>query len=304
MKTITCFFLIVGSFCINVKGQSTVQETLDSIFKQNQKGYTTYKLEKALYGDSAHYAEILWLLKEYYSETNISRRNKAYQITKEIGLKASDDQIRSKAITSLVQGLGDKNKGVVGMIINYLFEFTPEDFNSNNKSNLQQCVRTGISHYEDLIRLTGYVNISELIPFYQEKLKITTSGKISTTWAMHLALAKMGDQWEADYCLQQVKKLGLREEVVLNMFPDLVYINYKPAFNYLLETIMTDSKNCRSPQPDVTQGVICAFKVMELVANHVEGFPVTLNAYNEIETDDYDALLLKVRDWIRTERNK
>lgn len=298
------FISLLIFVCIIGEGQNSISSTIKSIIKKNKQGYTSYNLDKVIYSDSLNYSNTLWLLQDYLIDDNYLVRNKSYQLLANIGLRSNQSDIKEKVINYLIKGLEDKKAGIVGLNIKYLFGFKPRHFNKLAKSLLTTLARTRTSHYAELIKLTGYVGIQALIPYYKERISTFTQKDKSSIWVMHLALARMGDEWEVDYCLSRVKGLVLSQNVVTHLFPDLVFIDSKTTYDYLLNVILSDSKNCNSPQPDIQAKVICAFKVIELVAVHIENFPVTLNAFNEIETDDYDQLLREVRDWIQSEWNK
>ena len=108
----------------------------------------------------------------------------------------------------------------------------------------------------------------------------------------------MGNSESIDYCLNKIKGAGVNDHTVTHLFPDLAYIRNKDAFHYMLQEINSDEKKCSSANPDNEKPVICAFRIMELVAPYIEDFPVKLTSYGELDTNDYDKALIKVKEWI------
>ncbi len=284
----------------NISGQNNVNSIVESIVKETNLGKTTYELETILYQDVESYTQILWLIKDLYSDPRIEVRSKAYQITRNIGLKSDAIQVKQKAVSNLVTCLSEKNYGLVKLIIQYLSEFELNCYNQASRQELLRIVREGVAHYGDIVRLSGALNLTEAIPIINQNIKDKKYNNSKIVWAEHLALAKMGDEKEIFFVMREIRKMPISDNVVMNIYPDIIYLDKHEGFNYLMDVVMSDSKNCRSPQPDSDEHLICAYKVIQLIGNHVEGFPVVMDEFGEIVTQDYDELLYNVRNWIET----
>jgi hypothetical protein len=68
--------------------------------------------------------------------------------------------------------------------------------------------------------------------------------------------------------------------------------------DFMLREILSDEKRCRSSNPDKEEEIICAFKIIEMVAPVIENFPVKITSYGEADIDDFDHTLNSVREWI------
>jgi hypothetical protein len=119
-----------------------------------------------------------------------------------------------------------------------------------------------------------------------------------TGWAINLALARMGEKASLDYCFGKIKSQPLSDKVVTWLYPDLVYTRQPEAINYILSQILADSKDCNSSSPETDEKTICAFKIIEMVAPVITNFPIKVDKYGELEIDNYDEALLKIRNWV------
>ncbi len=118
-------------------------------------------------------------------------------------------------------------------------------------------------------------------------------------WAGYVALARMGDQQAIDVILNRVRTLRLNDDVVYELFPDLVYTRTFRAIHYLEEVLASNERGCRSPNADVRQRTPCAYRVMELLAPAIKDYPVAIGPGGDLATENYVQALDTIREWFK-----
>jgi hypothetical protein len=109
----------------------------------------------------------------------------------------------------------------------------------------------------------------------------------------------MGDKEQTEWCVQMVKKAPVNSGLVENVLPDLVYTRQKEAIDYCVELLFSDEKLCAAPNPELSERIPCAYRIIELLAPVIENFPVKVNPSIGLESDDYPKTLQTVREWLK-----
>lgn len=218
-------------------------------------------------------------------------------------LKASSgaacNPVSERAVSLLVTACADKEAGNVGRASEYLQGSSRDCFSPQAKALLVTYLQTEMPYLENIFMLAGYLKLTEATPYLKSALTNTKlNGK--TKWAAHLALARMGDSSETDYCLRVVKAKEMSDGVVYTLLPGLIYTRQKEAFNYLVTILNSDDKSCSSTDPDNEAEIVCGYRVMEYLAPYVKDFPLKVSgASGQIEADDYDVALQQAREWFK-----
>ncbi len=242
---------------------------------------------------------------ESYSKDSLPRiRGCAYRMIAKAGTSSEDKKEREQAIKILVQGINDKDAGVTGNVIDYLKDFKPADFNPEQRYIISMKVKEQPAprNISELVLLTGYIGIDELIYNYKHMLADSVPEKAKTAWCMKLAMARLGDEEAGNEVISKIKSLKLNDKVAFDIYPNLAYVRTKKAFDILLEAILSDSKDCNSANPDKEAPIICAFRIIEYTAQYIIDFPVKTDEFGDPQIDDYAATLAEVREWITTNK--
>jgi hypothetical protein len=244
----------------------------------------------------------LSLLSPYFKDTATVVRLKAYSIAQLAGSNALQPAVREDAVTKLVEGVKDKDSGNVGIALGYLTAFRISDFDKAAKDTLANVFKRKSPHFDKLIRLTGYIQLTNL----RDDLR-TLSQNISLArterWAALLALARMGDNYAIDDVMTRVQKLPVNDEVIYQVYPDLVYARQQKAFDVLLKALNSDEKNCESANMEVETKIPCAYRIMEMLAPAIQGYPLKLDESGDIDAENYEGALRTVRDWFKANSN-
>jgi hypothetical protein len=251
----------------------------------------------------ANAGDVLKALPLYYNDTLKQVRAKAYLLGRSIGLKAKKSSVRQLAVMQLVNACKDKDSGNTGQLFGYLTKFKKEDFNSKAKDSLSSLVRRKPSHYDQLLRLAGFLDLKNVTT----EIRLATQPQPNVPgkrdrWAAELALARMGDEATVTSILQRVKKLGVNNDVVYDVFPDLVYTRQQPLLDYMIVVLNDDSKNCLSADAEREAAIPCAYRVMEQLAPAIKDYPLEIDDSGDVKTKDYPKALAIVRTWFKQQK--
>lgn len=172
-----------------------------------------------------------------------------------------------------------------------------QDFHILHPDSLTSLLQPTTKNLNKTILEVGKTNrkefINPLMTFLQTNNKLSPQIK----WSTHLALARLGDPNALNYVVQRTKKLGVNDDVVYELFPGLVYTRQRQAFEYMIETIKSDDKNCLSADPENPEPINCAYRILEFLAPTIKDFPLKIDASGDLETSDYAAALQQTREW-------
>ena len=299
MKQLLAFYIFI-LLSVSSYSQSVFDITREYI-SNSMKGNTSPEIIEKL--DKFPLGKILESCSEALNDSSADVRRITNDLVYLVSMRKSNDPQIKDAVNILLNGCKDSDGGIVYSCLRYLRYFKSTDFNSEARIKLSQMAREGGSHYDQIIRLTGFVGIKDLVYDYSEMLsqKKYTSKKIA--WALHLTLARLENNDELQYCLEKIKQLPVTDDVVYDLLPDLVYIRNKETFDYMLDIINSDDKNCYSSNPDSDAKIICAYRVIGLIAPYINNFPVKTDKAGDLVASDYNQMLTNVRQWIATNRS-
>ena len=238
---------------------------------------------------------LLRALKPYYTDTVTFIRTQAYYLTYRKGMEQQDDA--QPVVVRLAKGLYDTDSSLRGGIIGYLQAFPLSAFNEESKELIAANLSNPNSpHYDELMLLAGFVGTGS-----HELLRLSTNTDLSVRqkWNVSLALARLGSEDALQYCVEKVKKASVSSELVAYLLPDLVYICQKAALDYCVELLYSDEKLCRTANPNLSESILCAYPVIELIAPAIVNFPIPVDPRIGIETDNYEKMLQTVRQWFK-----
>lgn len=253
--------------------------------------------ETILKFDDYSLGKILESCSSALSDSSVEVRKFAHELVYIVSLRKSQDPSIKKAVNIIIDGYKDTDGGIVYSTIRYLRYFKLTDFDYEARIKLSQMAREGGPHFDQLVRLTGFVAIKDLMYDYSEMLTQNKYTNKKIVWALHLALARMGNNDEVEYCLKKVKQLPVSDDLVYDLLPDLAYIRSQAAFDYMMDLINSDERNCYSSNPDSEEKIICAYRVIAIVAPYINNFPVKTDNAGDIIASDYSQVLINVRQW-------
>ncbi len=252
---------------------------------------------QAILADTANAATLLGALVTYESDTLAAVRSRAYNIAKRIGQRSRNPAVRQTATAQLTRGIADPDAGISGNNSNALTGFRQTDFSTATQTQLLNYLQPGTPHLDQVAMLAGFGSGESARAALQSLLTVKVSA--TTRWAVRLALARTGDETAINYVLDKLNAAPVNDALVYDIVPGLVYTRQPAIFRYLETLVMSDEPNCQSADPDNQQRIRCGYRVMEALAPTLTDFPVAVDAYGELLTDDYEQSLREVRAWLR-----
>jgi hypothetical protein len=239
-------------------------------------------------------------LSVYLEDTIPAIRVEAYYLLSKLGEHTHQKNLRKDVVRLLLQGYHDADAGIKGQAENALTRFRVPDFDRTAIDTLKS-ILDGLPPLPGrLFRLAGYLGMNDQAPkikSYIEEQQPPLPSK--DRWAGYLALARMGDQHALDIILNRVRTFGTNDDVVYEIFPDLVYTRSYRAIHYLEEVMFSNEENCSSPYADAQSKTNCAYRIIELLAPVIKDYPVALDASGDLATTDYPQALEKIRNWFK-----
>ena len=240
-------------------------------------------------------------LNKYHKDTAAAVRSKACAVAKFVGTKSRQTPIRQQAVSQLVDACQDKNAGNVGTALNYLTEFTKEDFTIGSLNSIRSLFNTKPLHFERLLKLMGFLELKDLTESIRPYTQPGNSQPLR--WAAILSLSRMGDGNAIGEMMRRATKLPVTDDVVYEVCPALVYSRQKIALDYLIEILHSDASNCTSANNEKEIPILCGYRIMEQLAPAIDGYPLVLDESGDLKTDNYEAALQTVRLWFKDNTN-
>ncbi len=247
---------------------------------------------------------ILKELPKYEMDTLNNVRQLVYDLNYQIARRNEKTNIRQAAVLNLVKACEDKEPDIRRSIGNKLKYFKKEDFSQEAKNILTSYLKKGENIWKNSVRLVGFLDMDNQIPFLHALLNDTSISDERSRREVRLTLARLGDKEQIAYCINLAKSKGVNDRIIHFLLKDLVYIRQKEAFEYLLDILYSDEKNCRPPNPELYDPIVCGYRIMELLAPAIEDFPFeTYPGTSQLKADDYDKTLVDVRQWFEEHSN-
>lgn len=118
-------------------------------------------------------------------------------------------------------------------------------------------------------------------------------------WVVHLALARMGNTESVTFLRMRADAVALCSNVVEHLYPDLLYTRRKELIDLMVEQLFTDERLCESANPDSEAMVNCGYRILEMLAPVIEGFPIGILPSGDLDVASYKEALLTAREWFR-----
>ena len=235
----------------------------------------------------------------YTTDSLENVRSLAYNAVAVSGQKSKTLAIRQQAVAVLTNGCTDKEASMRKNIAGQLENFLKADFSNDSKQKLVALLKMEETYFSNTVKLIGFLELKEQIPTLKGMLDGGMVKNRTLQWDIHLTLARLQVAEEINYCVDFIRKTGLNDKVIYNLFPDLVYIHSKEATDYMIEVLNKDSKDCFSPNPDNPVKISCAYRVMEYLAPMVKDFPLKTDKDGELDVDNYEESLQICRRWFQ-----
>lgn len=289
----TRLFLLAVLSATFLHATAQPDKLIDSYFQEIRKGK---RLPPPFAISDANSDKLVSSLVPFLNDSSEDVRLKDILILKDIGINSKQVAIRQKVTSHLVLLMAGNDRPRVTAFA-CLKKFSKDDFEEASKDSLLNFINGKYPRKEELIKLIGFTANPDAI----EKIKkfSTPENPASLRWSALLALARLGDQEAISSVLQRAKKVKVNDEVVTQLFPDLIYTRQKQVIDYLITVLMSDEANCESADNDNPVTILCGYRVMEQLSAAIKNYPLALDASGDIKTNDYKKSLQEVRNWFK-----
>lgn len=295
-KILVVFLTATGIVCspLRINAQSIVQE-VDSYFSDVRLLKSTTVPSQFLIPENSKL--IVKSINRFFRDSSAVVRMRSYELAKAVAITSNDAALRTQVVFNLTTiGLSDVDGGSSLFAINCLNEFRKPDFSAATKDSLI-VIFSKRKHIPQLARLLGFLQLKQTA---NDLRSLSRPGNSQTDrWAALIALSRMGDQNAIQEILRRVRKVGVNDQVVYDVFPDLIYTRQPEVFEYLIEILSSEEKNCKPADAETEGEIVCGYRVMELLAPVVKGFPLKVDDSGDVITKDYKAALETTRNWFK-----
>lgn len=228
----------------------------------------------------------------YFTDSVQEVRSAAYRLTHFVGITSKEIQIRQKATQYLIQVCNGQD---AALVLAYLREFRRTDFNPMAKDSLQASFENSIAHKPDLMKLAAYLEMRQMEGDFRRLAQPGNPQRVR--WTALLASSRMGDATALDNILTRVRRLKVNDDLVYDIFPDLLFTRQKEAIQFMVDVMNSDNKDCFSADAEQEVAIPCGYRIMEQLAPIVKDFPLKIDVSGDIKTKNYAEALVTVRNW-------
>ncbi len=181
-------------------------------------------------------------------------------------------------------------------ILRDLQKFDLNDYSDSNKKQIGSYLDMDKAPSEALIFLCGFLQLESTLLVLLEKHKKNKP----LLQKIKIALVRAGNLSKANTLRKNIEKLSINDPFVYEVLPLLAYTKERIIYDWLLDQILLDERNCHPADAEGAGNINCAFRIMEAVAPGIIDFPVGLDKWGDLDVDSYSKALTTVRDWITT----
>jgi hypothetical protein len=238
---------------------------------------------------------ILYLMGHYLHDTVYAVRAKAHEIAYLVASHSTNTHIRNQGVEILTTACAQPALGMTAILLDLLKQFEKKDFSIAAKDTLRMLVKAHAPHVDQFMKLAAFLDLKDLIPVIRPSTQ--PGNPIGTRWAAYLSLSRMGEKSATAEILRRIKKIPLNDDVVYEVFPDLIYTRQPEALTHVIEALYSDEKNCMAADAEKDAPTVCGYRIMEQLAPVIIDYPLQLDEFGDLQTNDYPAALEHVREW-------
>ncbi|MEQ8686409.1 MAG: HEAT repeat domain-containing protein [Imperialibacter sp.] len=244
--------------------------------------------------------EVLPVINTNLSDTLDTVRKACFQSLEVMQKSASAPASKQQILALQLQGMEDESPDIVGLSIQNLSSVPVSMFNAPQKTLLIQALDRQAPKKEVLVKMVGTLKDNSAAPVLRQLTQPGNSAKVR--WAAYLALARLGDQTAINLVNNKVRGIEVNDDMVYDMAPSIIYTQQKQLYDYLVELLYSNEKNCESANPDQINAINCAYRILELLAPEIESFPIATTASGDLEASSYQEALITAREWFQSNR--
>lgn len=289
MKFLTTLFLVsAANFLLAQNNRVVLQQHFQAIADQYQSTISKEQMN-AFTKDPG----IMDLLLPYLESQEKNQTTAAISLLTRIGSQHQNLKTRQLAVNLLLDA-GQQKSLSKNTIANNLKQFNRADFDQVAKTKLMVIIQSKTPHLKEFILLAGFLNMQAELEILKEHLK---KGSVQEQ-AWKLALTRCDNPWLANSMMKKVAEIPVNDDFIYVVVPLLIYTRSKKAMDYLFDLILSQESFCTSADEHNNSNILCAYRLMEMVAPVIQNFPVSTTISGDLAVQDYESALETVRNWI------
>lgn len=294
MKPWITFSILILTFSSYLQAQSVTDE-YQAFLAEVREGIDP-SLPYAILRSQENADQMLRVIQENLADTLPAVRRACYLALDVIQQSADNLRVKQAVLRAQFSGVEDESAEVQALTIENLSDIPGELFDSGQKSLLTSLlVQQSFPRKEVLIRLVGALDVTEAIPSLQQLALPGNPSKIR--WASFMALSRLGNEDAIAYTMERVKSLNVNGDMVYSIVPAVIYTRQKLLYDYLVQLLYSDERNCEPADPDQSVPINCAYRILEMLAPEIENFPIATTDSGDLSTNNYKEALLLARNW-------
>lgn len=236
-------------------------------------------------------------LEAHLKDTLPTVRAAAAEIVHFVSINASDPSVRMLGVDLLLKTYRAEDAGHNSSRLNYLQAYRRDDFSSSARDVVRGLVRLEPAYFDRILRLAGFLQLGDLTADIRAWTQPGNPAAIR--WSALLSLCRMGDAAATEAVLRRASDIPVNDDVVYQLFPDLIYTRAPKLIAYIVEALHQDQPNCFAADAEREVLIDCGYRIMEQLAPVVRDFPVELDEGGDLKSDNYQASLESIRLWFR-----
>jgi hypothetical protein len=253
--------------------------------------------EKLNYFMNKNSYDVALTIRNYSVDSSALVRQFVINILGRTGVLCDSKYLRQNICELISEATFDKSIDVRREAINKLKFFMKSDFNKKCKDNIYISFRTRINIEPLSIKVAGFIAPSGLDSILRNVINETPKEQNDIIWAAKIALVRLGNKEAEYYCTNILEKSIVNDTVINNLVTDLIYAKTRNSINLIIKLLQIDEKNCSSTNPDYSGKILCAYRVMELLAPIIIDYPIKTTSSGDLLTNNYSLSLEKTRQW-------
>ncbi|MFA0964371.1 hypothetical protein AB9P05_21375 [Roseivirga sp. BDSF3-8] len=227
----------------------------------------------------------------YTADTLPEVRRTAYYFIGESARAGKGDAF----VVALLNGMNDEDPGVRASVMAYLERIGPAAYNEKAENLLTNNLQKWASAYPEMAMIGAGVLGQKARPALLPLVSRTEN--LDHRWILYLALSRAGDDNATRKVVNAIGRQQVSDDWVYDLAPDLVYTRQKAAFDLLVKELNSQQKLCSPAAADLSGNIVCGYRILEMVAPHIQDFPIKTDVTGDLDTDDYPKALETARQW-------
>ena len=176
-----------------------------------------------------------------------------------------------------------------------LQKFELHQFSNSNKNKIASYLFNDRIVSKKLVLFAGFLNMEKTL------IALSPKHQQDKSFLQHinLALVRAGDSEKTMILHRNLQKISPNDDFVYEVLPLLRYTKQIIIYDWLLNMILSDEKNCHPADAETAGNINCAYRIIEALAPNIIDFPIEIDKWGDLKTDNYPKALAVARDWIR-----